>query len=66
MAASDIVVASRDARFFDPHVMLGLVAGDGRVIGLKRAKRRLLTESFQAPEFLETVRDLGQTRKARS
>lgn len=46
---SDIVVAWRDARIADPHVQLGLVAGDGGVIGwsqsigVMRAKRYLLT-----------------------
>ena len=47
--ASDIIVANRTARFIDPHVAIGLVAGDGGVIawtqaiGLNRAKRYLLT-----------------------
>lgn len=45
----DIVVASRNARFVDPHVAIGLVAGDGGIvawadaIGVTRAKRYLLT-----------------------
>jgi enoyl-CoA hydratase len=45
----DIVVAARDARIADPHVVLGLVAGDGGImgwsqsIGIARAKRYLLT-----------------------
>jgi enoyl-CoA hydratase len=49
VALSDIVVAWRDAKFADPHVQLGLVAGDGGVIGwsqsigVMRAKRYLLT-----------------------
>jgi len=48
-AACDIVVANRAAKFVDPHVVLGLVAGDGGVIawtqaiGFNRAKRYLLT-----------------------
>jgi enoyl-CoA hydratase len=45
----DIVVAWREARIADPHVVLGLVAGDGGVlgwtqsVGALRAKRYLLT-----------------------
>jgi enoyl-CoA hydratase len=45
----DIVVASEDARFADPHVKVGLVAGDGGAIiwpknaGLAAAKYFLLT-----------------------
>ncbi len=45
----DIVVAARDARIADPHVALGLVAGDGGLlawsqsVGIARAKRYLLT-----------------------
>jgi enoyl-CoA hydratase len=48
-AACDIVVANKAAKFVDPHVVLGLVAGDGGVIawtqaiGFNRAKRYLLT-----------------------
>lgn len=47
--ATDIVVAWRHARLADPHVKIGLVAGDGGVVlwplsaGLLRAKRHLLT-----------------------
>jgi enoyl-CoA hydratase len=46
---SDIVVACADAKFADPHVDLGLVAGDGGIIswsqaiGVTRAKRYLFT-----------------------
>lgn len=46
---SDIVVAAADAKFADPHVDLGLVAGDGGIIswsqsiGVTRAKRYLFT-----------------------
>jgi enoyl-CoA hydratase len=46
---SDIVVVYEGARIADPHVHLGLVAGDGGVlswaqsVGLNRAKRYLLT-----------------------
>jgi len=45
----DIVVAWRGARIVDPHVRLGLVAGDGGVmgwsgsVGMMRARRYLLT-----------------------
>lgn len=45
----DIVVASKNAKFSDPHVAIGLVAGDGGIIawadsiGVNRAKRYLLT-----------------------
>lgn len=46
---SDIVVAAADAKFADPHVDLGLVAGDGGIIswsqaiGVTRAKRFIFT-----------------------
>jgi enoyl-CoA hydratase len=49
LGCCDIVVAARAARIADPHVQLGLVAGDGGVlawtqsVGLLRAKRYLLT-----------------------
>ena len=49
VACSDIVVAWKGARIADPHVVLGLAAGDGGVlgwsqsIGITRAKRYLLT-----------------------
>jgi enoyl-CoA hydratase len=45
----DIVVATPDAAFVDPHVSVGLVAGDGgallwpQLIGYARARRYLLT-----------------------
>lgn len=45
---ADAVVAAPDAVFSDPHVQMGLVAGDGGVVawplsaGLARAKRQLL------------------------
>lgn len=47
--ASDAIVAARKARLADPHVMIGLAAGDGgcvvwpQHVGLLRAKRYLLT-----------------------
>jgi len=46
---SDIIVASKSAQLSDPHVTIGLVAGDGgtllwpQAIGMPRAKRYLLT-----------------------
>jgi len=46
---SDIVIASDEAKIGDPHVRVGLVAGDGgaliwpQLIGFARAKRYLLT-----------------------
>ncbi|MFF2059906.1 enoyl-CoA hydratase/isomerase family protein [Rhodococcus qingshengii] len=47
--ATDIVVAWRQAKLADPHVKIGLVAGDGGAVlwpisaGILRAKRHLLT-----------------------
>jgi enoyl-CoA hydratase len=47
--ACDLVVASRNVRIADPHVKIGLVAGEGgciwwtQSIGLHRARRHLLT-----------------------
>jgi len=49
VALSDIAVAWSKAKISDPHVVLGLVAGDGGIIGwsqaigINRAKRYLLT-----------------------
>jgi len=49
MTLCDIVVAWEGAKISDPHVMVGLVAGDGGIVGwaqsvgLMRAKRFLLT-----------------------
>jgi len=49
VTASDIVVSSPAVRISDPHVLVGLCAGDGGVaswsasVGLMRAKRHLLT-----------------------
>ncbi|NIB38857.1 enoyl-CoA hydratase/isomerase family protein [Pseudomaricurvus alkylphenolicus] len=48
----DIVVANRNARFADPHVLVGLAAGDGgclfwpQAAGILRAKRYLLTGDY--------------------
>jgi enoyl-CoA hydratase len=52
----DIVVASRTARIGDPHVKVGLVAGDGGVLfwpasmGMHRARRYLLTGDLLSAE----------------
>ena len=52
VSLADIVVAARQARIADPHVVLGLVAGDGGIIGwsqsvgINRAKRYLLTGDY--------------------
>ncbi|MGM5068700.1 enoyl-CoA hydratase/isomerase family protein [Rhodococcus qingshengii] len=55
--ATDIVVAWRQAKLADPHVKIGLVAGDGGAVvwpisaGILRAKRHLLTgEAMTAEE----------------
>lgn len=54
---SDVIIASETARFGDPHVRVGLVAGDGaavllpQVAGYMRAKELLLTgDLISAPE----------------
>jgi enoyl-CoA hydratase len=47
--SADVVVAAKDANIGDPHVKVGLVAGDGgtmvwpAALGMARAKRHLLT-----------------------
>jgi len=49
LGCCDIVVAYRRAKIADPHVQLGMVAGDGGIlawtqaVGLQRARRYLLT-----------------------
>lgn len=55
--SSDIVIASAEARIGDPHVSVGLVAGDGgailwpQMIGFLRAKEYLFTgDAIPAPE----------------
>ena len=56
VALADIVVASKNATFADPHVAVGLAAGDGGIlgwshaIGVNRAKRYLLTGDFVSAE----------------
>lgn len=58
----DFVYATPDARFADPHVLVGLVAGDGgaviwpQLIGYARAKRYLLTGD---PIFGRDAADIG-------
>lgn len=68
--SGDIVVACRTARIGDPHVKVGLVAGDGgtlvwpAALGMARAKRHLLTgEPITAEEAhrLGGVSDLVDT-----
>ncbi|HJT41430.1 MAG TPA: enoyl-CoA hydratase-related protein [Sphingobium sp.] len=58
--AADLVYASEDARFCDPHVKLGMVAGDGGVLlwpamgAFRRAKEALLLgETVSAMDALE-------------
>lgn len=54
--ACDMIVASRTARLADPHVKVGLVAGDGGCVvwpssvGMHRAKRYLLTGDVMPAE----------------
>ncbi|MCL2430888.1 MAG: enoyl-CoA hydratase-related protein [Alphaproteobacteria bacterium] len=68
--SADIIVASRNARIGDPHVKVGLVAGDGGTLvwpasfGMGKAKRHLLTgEPIAAEEAhrLGGVSDLVDT-----
>jgi enoyl-CoA hydratase len=66
----DIIVASKTARIGDPHVKVGLVAGDGgclfwpAAIGMNRAKRYLLTGDLLPAEEawrMGLVTDLVET-----
>jgi enoyl-CoA hydratase len=66
----DIIVASKNARLGDPHVKVGLVAGDGgclfwpAAIGINRAKRYLLTGDLLSAEQAERfglISDLVET-----
>lgn len=74
---ADAVVATEDAVFSDPHVHLGLVAGDGGAIawpisaGLLRAKRQLLwgepltgRQAYDAGLVTDLVPDADEARKA--
>ena len=69
----DIVVAWRQAKIADPHVSVGIVAGDGGIIGwsqsvgINRAKRYLLTgEAITAEQAhaMGMVSDLVDTAEA--
>jgi len=57
----DIVVASEEARIGDPHVSVGLVAGDGGciiwplLIGMNRAKEMLLTGKLLKAEEAKNI-----------
>jgi enoyl-CoA hydratase len=73
VTSCDIVVAFKDAKLGDPHVKVGLVAGDGGVIswsaaaGVTRAKRMLLTgEQITAQQAYDfgLVTDLVDTPEA--
>ena len=56
MLGCDLIVAARSARIADPHVKMGLVAGDGGCLfwpaslGMHRAKRYLLTGDLMSAE----------------
>jgi enoyl-CoA hydratase len=72
VALSDISVAWKDAKIADPHVQVGLVAGDGGVIGwssaigFNRAKRYLLTgEALTGAQAyaLGLVTDIADTQE---
>jgi enoyl-CoA hydratase len=58
---ADVVVAERHVRFREPHVLLGLAAGDHAVLawpvamGLVKAKRYLLTGDSLSAEEAETL-----------
>jgi enoyl-CoA hydratase len=69
----DITVAYRNAKIADPHVVIGLTAGDGGIIGwtqavgIQRAKRYLLTgDSLTAAEGhgMGLITDLVDTPEA--
>jgi enoyl-CoA hydratase len=57
----DIVVASQDAKIGDPHVNVGLVAGDGGciiwplLVGMNRAKEMLLTGKLLGVKEAERI-----------
>jgi enoyl-CoA hydratase len=70
LMATDAVVAAKSARISDPHVVIGLAAGDGGCVawplhvGLLRAKRHLLTgDRLTAEEAyrIGVVTDLVET-----
>ena len=51
----DVIIAAETARIGDPHVRVGLVAGDGgaiiwpALVGVARAKEFLMTETLSLP-----------------
>ena len=57
----DVIVASEDARIGDPHVRVGLVAGDGgaiiwpQLVGYARAKEFLFTGDLMSAERAERI-----------
>jgi len=68
--ATDAIVAARSARISDPHVVIGLAAGDGGAVawplhmGLMRAKRYLLTGdrlSAEEAHRMGLITDLVET-----
>jgi enoyl-CoA hydratase len=58
---SDIVVASADAKIGDPHVSVGLVAGDGgafiwpQVVGYAKARKYLFTGELMSAQEAERI-----------
>ena len=58
---SDVIIASDEARIGDPHVSVGLVAGDGgaliwpQLVGYAKAKRYLLTGELLSAEEAERI-----------
>ncbi|MCC7047448.1 MAG: enoyl-CoA hydratase/isomerase family protein [Alphaproteobacteria bacterium] len=58
---SDIIIASENARFGDPHVKVGAVAGDGgaviwpQLVGFARAKQYLLTGDIMTAQEAERI-----------
>ncbi|MGC4244609.1 MAG: enoyl-CoA hydratase-related protein, partial [Herbaspirillum sp.] len=58
---SDVIIASDEARIGDPHVSVGLVAGDGgaliwpQLVGYAKAKRYLLTGELLSAKEAERI-----------
>lgn len=58
---SDIIIAAENARFGDPHVKVGAVAGDGgaliwpQLVGFARAKQYLLTGEIMTAQEAERI-----------
>src|SRR3546814_18339243 len=65
----DVIFAADNAKIGDPHVSIGLVAGDGGAaiwaqrIGLGRAKEFLLTGELLTEKRAEEIGLVNQTRK---